>query len=80
VLEDIPSADYAAALLHGSDEVWIVTGAAEWERIRAQAPEPIACVAEQRHLFVFEARLADVAAGRPPPEVLLITNACRRSP
>jgi hypothetical protein len=76
VLEEVASDDYAAALLHGSDEVWIVTGAAEWERIRVQAPEPIACVAERRHLFVFEANLSDIAAGRPPAEVLLITNKC----
>ena len=77
-VDDIASDDYAAALLHGSDEVWIMTGAAEWERIRTQAPEPIACVAESRHLFVFEAKLSDIAAGRPPAEVLLITNKCRR--
>jgi 4-amino-4-deoxy-L-arabinose transferase-like glycosyltransferase len=78
VLDDIPSDDYAAALLHGTDEVWIVTGAPEWDRIRAQAPEPVACVAERRHLFVFEAKLSDVVAGRPPAEVLLVTNKCAR--
>ena len=76
VREDIPSEDYAAAMLHGAEEVWIVTGAAEWERIRAQAPEPVACVAERRHLFLFEAKITDIAAGRPPAEVLLITNKC----
>jgi hypothetical protein len=77
VLDDIPSADYAAALLHGREEVWLVTGAAEWNDIRAQAPEPVSCVAERRHLFAFEAKLSDIVAGRPPAEVLLITNTCR---
>ena len=76
VLEDIPSADYAAALLHGREEVWIVTGGPEWNDIRAQAPEPVSCVAERRHLFAFDARLADLIAGRPPPDVLLVTNKC----
>ena len=79
VLDDIPSDDYAAALLHGTDEVWIVTGAPEWERIRVQAPEPVACEAERRHLFVFEARLSDIIAGRPPAEVLLVTNKCQKA-
>jgi 4-amino-4-deoxy-L-arabinose transferase-like glycosyltransferase len=78
VLDDIASVDYAAALLHGTDEIWIVTGATDWERIRVQAPEPVACVAEQRHLFMFEAKLSDIVAGRPPAEVLLITNKCGR--
>jgi 4-amino-4-deoxy-L-arabinose transferase-like glycosyltransferase len=76
VADDIPSDDYAAALLHGADEVWIVTGAPEWERIRVQAPEPVACVVERRHLFAFEAKISDIVAGRPPAEVLLITNKC----
>jgi hypothetical protein len=68
--------DEAAAWLSSSDEVWVVTGSAEWEALRARVPS--ACVVLQRTLFPFDRVKPDTLFNQEaPPDVLLVSNKCR---
>jgi len=69
---ELPGDDEAARLLGAGAEAWLVTGEAEWDRLRPRVPT--LCIALRRPRF--DARLPDLIRSEPPPAVLLVTNRC----
>jgi hypothetical protein len=49
-------------------------GVEEWNQVRELVPG--VCVADRHSLSVFDARLPDIVARKPPPDVLLVKNHC----
>lgn len=56
----------------GSPGAWVIMSAGSYDELRTLVPG--ACVVDRRGLF--EAKLSDLLAQRPPAEVLLVSNRC----
>jgi 4-amino-4-deoxy-L-arabinose transferase-like glycosyltransferase len=62
----------AAAFLQQHPESWVVTSDADWDALRARLPG--LCAAARHPLF--DVKMRDLLARRPPPDVVLVTNKC----
>jgi hypothetical protein len=49
-------------------------GTGEWEAVRQLVPN--VCVVDQHPLSIFDAKVSDIIARRPPEDVLLVKNHC----
>jgi hypothetical protein len=73
-VEDIGVAAQARAFFLDQRESWAIMGVEEWNQVRELVPG--VCVADRHSLSVFDARLPDIVARKPPPDVLLVKNHC----
>jgi len=72
---ELASPDEAVAWLDARTPAWLVTNDESWNLVHPRASS--SCVADRRPLFAFDtAKLTDLVHGTPPPDVLLVTNAC----
>jgi 4-amino-4-deoxy-L-arabinose transferase-like glycosyltransferase len=73
-VEDIGIAPQARAFFLDQRESWAIMGVEEWNQVRALVPG--VCVADRHSLSLFDARLPDIIARKPPEDVLLVKNHC----
>ena len=73
-VEEIGSPEQAQAFFAGPREAWALMGIEEWNAVRRLAPA--VCIAARHPLSVFDAKLSDIVARRPPEDVLLVKNRC----
>jgi 4-amino-4-deoxy-L-arabinose transferase-like glycosyltransferase len=73
-IEEIGLPEQAYAFFWDDRESWAIMGVDEWDMLHARISH--VCVVERRPLSIFDARLSDIVARRPPEEVLLVKNHC----
>ncbi len=73
-IAEIDSLDEARTFFAGDREAWAIMGGDEWTEVQRAVPGT--CVAAERHLSIFDAKLGDIITRTPPPAVLLVKNRC----
>jgi len=73
-VRDTGTVDRAGDLLDSAEDVWLVTGAREWEALRRRTPS--ACEMLRLPDFAFNARLPAIMRQAPPPDIVVISNRC----
>ncbi len=75
-VEEIGIPGQAKAFFYDDRESWALMGADEWQVVQGLVPN--VCVVDRHPLSIFDAKLADIVARRPPEDVLLVRNHCDR--
>jgi hypothetical protein len=71
-VRDLATHDEAAAFFKDGTDRWALMSQVSWHDLRDRGV-PL-CIADRRPLF--DAKLRDLLARSPPPDVLLVTNRC----
>jgi hypothetical protein len=71
-VQSLETPDEARAFFSGSSEAWSIVDDHRWPELQEAVPG--LCVVAERPRM--DPTLADVVAGRPPGDVLLVTNRC----
>jgi 4-amino-4-deoxy-L-arabinose transferase-like glycosyltransferase len=73
-VEPIGMLDHAEAFFRNPREAWALMGEGEWKEIQTRMSD--VCIADERRLSVFEAKVSDIIRRIPPAKVLLVKNHC----
>jgi 4-amino-4-deoxy-L-arabinose transferase-like glycosyltransferase len=73
-VEEIGSLGQAEAFFYDKRESWALMGPGEWRAVRQLTSN--LCVVDQHPLSIFDAKLSEIIARRPPEDVLLVKNHC----
>jgi len=75
-VEEIGLPVQAMAFFFDDRESWALMGSDEWEALRPLASN--VCIADSHPLSIFDAKVSDIIARRPPELALLVKNHCGR--